>query len=227
MRILDEYLAAVQAVAPPDCALALAEHAALAAQLEPCLAGIDWPRSPATAANPRSARRGPPLAPRRPDDQGQANAVVGKGGPVREAAEEVGRRLAALAAVVSVLIAGVGLTFYQANEESKKGRLSLSTRGEPLTAEVSSTDRDERVCAVFTVRLTRSPVALPEGDYRVRLTAPRRRARPTSSGSSGGCRRTSRSSSRCATAGRRQARGDPEGLAGLPFSGGRPHRPDR
>jgi tRNA A-37 threonylcarbamoyl transferase component Bud32 len=58
VRILDQYLADVQAGRAPDHAQILAQHPALAAQLEPCLAGIEFiaraagPAGPARAENP-------------------------------------------------------------------------------------------------------------------------------------------------------------------------------
>ncbi len=78
-----------------------------------------------------------------------------------------------IAAVAAVLFAGAVLAFWLRQEELKLGRLSLSTRGEILTAEILQSDRDERIGEPFTVP-TRSPVLLPEGDYRVLLSAPRK-----------------------------------------------------
>ncbi len=78
-----------------------------------------------------------------------------------------------IAAVTSVVLAGACLAFWLRHEQSKLGRLNLSTRGETLTAEILDAKRDVRVVEPFTVP-TRSPVALPEGDYRVRLSAPRK-----------------------------------------------------
>src|SRR5262245_24795719 len=42
LRVLDRYLADLQAGHAPDRARFLAEHPGLAAQLEPCLAGIEF-----------------------------------------------------------------------------------------------------------------------------------------------------------------------------------------
>jgi hypothetical protein len=78
-----------------------------------------------------------------------------------------------IAAITSVVLAGACLAFWLRHQEAKLGRLSLSTRGETLTVEILDAKRDVRVVEPFTVP-TRSPVALPEGDYRVRLSAPRK-----------------------------------------------------
>jgi tRNA A-37 threonylcarbamoyl transferase component Bud32 len=84
------------------------------------------------------------------------------------------KRSVAVAAVATVLsalgITGaiVGWTAYQ---ESKLGRVQLVTQdASPLTAEILRADRDELVLPPFTVP-ARTPVALPEGSYRARLSA--------------------------------------------------------
>ena len=79
--------------------------------------------------------------------------------------------IGAIAAVASIVMAGAGLALWLRQENLRLGRLNLSTQGEPLTAEILQPDRDEPVGEPFTVP-TRSPVAIPEGDYRVRLSAP-------------------------------------------------------
>ncbi len=78
--------------------------------------------------------------------------------------------IGAIAAIASVIVAGTVLSLWLRHEQSRLGQLSLSTQGEPLSAEILHPDRDERVGDPFTVP-TRSPVALPEGDHRVRLSA--------------------------------------------------------
>jgi serine/threonine protein kinase len=78
-----------------------------------------------------------------------------------------------IAAVISVVLAGSCLAFWLQHQQSKLGRLSLSTTGEPLIAEVLEPNHDARVVEPFTVP-TKSPLALPAGDYRVRLSAPRK-----------------------------------------------------
>ncbi len=55
VRVLDEYMAALQAGEAPDRARLLAQHPALAAQLEPCLAGIDFIHRAGSSTGPDSA----------------------------------------------------------------------------------------------------------------------------------------------------------------------------
>jgi Protein kinase domain len=107
----------------------------------------------------------------------EGRSIKARRTPIWEKAARYAKRqkksaaIGAIAAVVSVLLAGAGLAFWRSNEEAKLGRLNLSTQGETFTAEILRADRDERVIEPFTVP-TRSPVPLPEGDYRVRLSAP-------------------------------------------------------
>lgn len=77
--------------------------------------------------------------------------------------------VAGLAAVASALLIAVGVTVWNAYKESLNGRLSLTTEGPSLVAEVLD-DHDELVIPGFPVP-NPEPVVLPAGSYRVRLSA--------------------------------------------------------
>ncbi len=96
-------------------------------------------------------------------------------GPVARASRWVKKHrrtagaMAAVAACVAALLVG-GFLVWRSHEESLLGKLSLSTSGPSLVAEVL--DKDERpVVPSFPVP-TSQPVALREGSYRMRLSSP-------------------------------------------------------
>jgi outer membrane protein assembly factor BamB len=77
--------------------------------------------------------------------------------------------VAGLAAAASALLIAAGVTMWNAYKESLNGRMSLTTDGPSLVAEVLD-DRDELVIPSFPVP-NPEPVVLPAGSYRVRLSA--------------------------------------------------------
>jgi serine/threonine protein kinase len=76
---------------------------------------------------------------------------------------------AAIATAASALLLIGGLLGWNLLEKSRLGWVTLTTEGPPLTARLLRAHRDEQVGEEFTVP-TRTPVPLPEGDYRVELT---------------------------------------------------------
>ena len=124
---------------------------------------------PGAAATPRPrAGRRPGALPRRRADPGPAPGRRGPAGsPVLEAAAPV----AALAgaAALTLLLAVGGAVAWDAYRRSRIGRIDLRTEHPNLLAEVLA--GDESTVARATVP-TAEPIALPAGDYRVRLSAP-------------------------------------------------------
>jgi serine/threonine protein kinase len=78
-------------------------------------------------------------------------------------------QVAGLAAAASTLLIAAGATMWNAYKESLNGRLSLTTDGPSLVAEVLD-DHDELVIPSFPVP-NPEPVVLTAGSYRVRLSA--------------------------------------------------------
>jgi serine/threonine protein kinase len=76
--------------------------------------------------------------------------------------------VSAVTAVISLLLIAFSLGSWHAYQNSKLGRLMLSTDGPTLVAEVLN-DEDELIVPSFPVP-NPQPVALPAGSYRVRLS---------------------------------------------------------
>jgi hypothetical protein len=81
--------------------------------------------------------------------------------------------VATLAVMISALGMVGGALGWRWRSDWLKGHLVLNTDGPALRAEILHADRDEPVADEFTVPNT-TPMALPEGEYRVRLSAPGR-----------------------------------------------------
>jgi tRNA A-37 threonylcarbamoyl transferase component Bud32 len=101
---------------------------------------------------------------------------VRRPGPLTLAARWVVRQrrgvlLAAATAMLSLLLAVGGLLLAARQAEARLGRLELATDGQTLLAEVLQEDSDYPPIARLQAP-TAEPVFLPEGDYRLRLSAP-------------------------------------------------------
>jgi hypothetical protein len=81
-------------------------------------------------------------------------------------------RIATATAAVSALVMAGSVAAWSALHEARLGRIALTTdeTAPHFTAEILDGNRDDPVLEPFTVP-TKSPVALPEGSYRVRLSA--------------------------------------------------------
>ena len=102
--------------------------------------------------------------------------------------------MTARAVVVSTALLIASFLAWNWHDQANRGSLTLNTDGSALAVEILSADRDQPVVNEFNAP-NRTPVALPEGPYRVRLSAPGQRARRINYSSTAGGRRPSPSAS--------------------------------
>ena len=143
--ILANYLAGLRAGKSPDRQQLLLDHPDLASSLEACLAALE---------NQAILARGDLPA------ETVARSVPQRCAVIKGAVTAVAATLLLLAA------AWLGWRFYS---EWRLGRVELTNDGVPLTAEVLSASGEEAIGEPFEI-VTRSTLALPDGDYQLRLS---------------------------------------------------------
>ena len=85
-------------------------------------------------------------------------------------------RVAAIAVVASLLLVAGSYGAWRWYADWRLGRAVLTTDGPPITAEVLAASGETPVTEPFTIGIN-TPLALPAGDYRLRLKAPGRLGR--------------------------------------------------